>query len=291
MSAWAGIHYFASRHGFPVPGDDSSASTERDAVLTWPQGNGWLSERLAAPLQSRLHTGRVVQRIDASGASGVIVDAFDTGARSVERWHATHCIVALPLFIAARVVQDPPAALIAAAAQSAPRTVDRVEHPDRRRARRSPRCATELGQRDPRIKPRSATSMRCTRACSACRVATVLTHYHALLSTEPDCATARRALLERPWSHWRDFVLADLSVPHPDLRAKAARIDITRWAHAMSAPVPGVRSSAALAALQSQPANARLQFAHGDLSGYSVFEEAFAQGHRAGSAVAQAMRM
>lgn len=38
---------------------------EADAgVLTCSQGNGWLSERLAAPLGDRLHTGRVIHRIE-----------------------------------------------------------------------------------------------------------------------------------------------------------------------------------------------------------------------------------
>ncbi|MFY7905000.1 MAG: hypothetical protein ACOVO0_02595, partial [Burkholderiaceae bacterium] len=34
VSAWAGIHYFASRHGFHAPGDDS-ADAEAEPVLTW----------------------------------------------------------------------------------------------------------------------------------------------------------------------------------------------------------------------------------------------------------------
>jgi hypothetical protein len=51
----------------------------------------------------------------------------------------------------------------------------------------------------------------------------------------------------------------------------------------MSIPVPGVRSSAALAALSR--AGGRVHFAHSDLSGYSVFEEAFFHGARAAGAV------
>jgi hypothetical protein len=62
VSAWAGIHYFASRHGFHAPGDPSGsandANPERDGVLTWPEGNGWLTKQLAAPLGERLRTAR-----------------------------------------------------------------------------------------------------------------------------------------------------------------------------------------------------------------------------------------
>jgi hypothetical protein len=80
VSAWAGIHYFASRHGFHAPGDPSGsandANPERDGVLTWPEGNGWLTKQLAAPLGERLRTGQVVTRI-AELRGGVEVDAWD----------------------------------------------------------------------------------------------------------------------------------------------------------------------------------------------------------------------
>jgi hypothetical protein len=47
----------------------------------------------------------------------------------------------------------------------------------------------------------------------------------------------------------------------------------------MSIPVPGVRRSAALQALAES--RGRIAFAHSDLSGYSVFEEALFHGVRA----------
>ena len=283
VSAWAGIHYFASRHGFAAPGEESA---ERDAVLTWPEGNGWLVQRLSQPLAGRLKTGRVVLSIDHQGSHGVTVDALDMATQTVERWQAAHCVVCLPLFAAARVVRGPPAALTAAAAQLryAPWLVSNIhidhaldDHPGA-----APSWdnviygSSALGYVD---------AMH--QSLQSVPAATVLTHYHAPLATEADPATARRALLERPWSHWRDFVLADLGVPHPDLRAKATRIECMRWGHAMSIPLPGIRASTALAALQAPHSGSRLHFAHSDLSGYSVFEEAFTHGHRAGLAVAQ----
>ena len=118
VSAWAGLHYFASRHGFHPPGDEAA---EHDAVFTWPEGNGWFSDRLAAPLGERLRTGRVVLRI-APEREGVVVDALDVANDRLERWHARQAVVALPLHVAARVVQPAPEALRehAAALRSAP---------------------------------------------------------------------------------------------------------------------------------------------------------------------------
>ena len=50
-----------------------------------------------------------------------------------------------------------------------------------------------------------------------------------------------------------------------------------RHGHAMSIPVPGTRSDPARTALRQ--ARGRLRFAHADLAGYSVFEEAFEAGN------------
>ena len=62
-----------------------------------------------------------------------------------------------------------------------------------------------------------------------------------------------------------------------------------RYGHAMAIPAPGVRGNAALQAL-AQPQTPRLHFAHGDLAGYSIFEEAFTFGHIAGNAAARRLR-
>ena len=111
--------------------------------------------------------------------------------------------------------------------------------------------------------------------------AKVLTHYRAVGID----AAALKNLHDQPWTHWRHTVLAELSVPHPDLVEKVTRMDVVRCGHAMSAPVPGLRRHAALAALQTQQPGQRMHFAHSDLSGYSVFEEAFSHGHARGMAM------
>jgi monoamine oxidase len=281
VSAWAGIHYFASRHGFQAPGEPPSA--ERDAgVLTWPEGNGWLTRQLAAPLGERLHTGHIVIRV-AAGRHGVEVDAFNAATQAVERWQAEHCILALPLFIAARVVESPPPALREAAGQLryAPWLVANLHIASALHDR--PGAAPSWDNVIYNDKAGLGYVDAMHQSLQAVPGATVLTYYRAF-GIGP---AGRKTLYEQPWTHWRDSVLAGLSVPHPDLPAKVTRMDVMRYGHAMSTPVPGIRGSAALQALQ-RPLQApwqRLHFAHGDLSGYSVFEEAFTQGHRKGSSL------
>ena len=230
VSAWAGIHYFASRHGFHAPGEEDG---ERDAVLTWPEGNGWLARQLAAPLARRLHTGQVVTRI-AQGRHGVQVEAFNVLTQAVERWQAAHCIVALPVFVAARVVENPGELLRQAAGRTryAAWLVANLHlrEPLADRPGAAPAWdnvihgAPGLGYVDARHQRLDPTPG-----------ATVLTWYRPLGGE----GRSRQQLLKAPWQTWREAMLAELSVAHPDLPSKATRIELTRYGHAMAIPVPG----------------------------------------------------
>ena len=310
VSAWAGIHYFASRHGFHVPGDASATTGDAgdetgqgSAVLTWPEGNAWLTRRLAAPLGERLKPAHVVTRI-ADGRHGVEVDAFDVATNTSVRWQAERCIVALPVFVAARVVQNSPDLLRHAAAhlRYAPWLVANVHV--RAPLADSLRGAAPswdnviygtrgLGYVDARHQSLDPTPH-----------GTVLSWYRPLGPSTYDANDGagaaggdegRRRLQHRPWSAWRDEMLAELSVPHPDIAALATRIDITRYGHAMAIPAPGLLSKIGMQRLsggrnqlskleQARVTSGRLYFAHADWSGYSIFEEAFTRGHAAGSA-------
>ena len=285
VSAWAGLHYFASRHGFHAPSgtsDEADEDGEREAVFTWPEGNGWLSARLAAPLGERLRGAHAVTRI-ADLRHGVEVDAWDARNQQVVRWQAARCIVALPAFIATHVVEGPPAWLPTAARQLhyAPWLVANahLRAPLQDRPGAAPSWdnviygTQGLGYVDAghqRLDP----SPR----------ATVLSWYRPLGPSRWDGTTAhegRQQLLNAPWTHWRDQLLAELGVPHPDLARQVTRINITRYGHAMAIPTPGLRQH--LPGQQGVLRAGRLAFAHADWSGYSIFEEAFTRGHLAAS--------
>ena len=118
VSAWAGIHYFASRHGFHAPRPQSEHESEADGeqVLTWPQGNGWLAQQLAAGLKAtQLQTDCSVLAV-TEDAGGVQIEVYHHGRQQHERWLARHCVVALPSFVAARVLRNAPDFLRAVAA-------------------------------------------------------------------------------------------------------------------------------------------------------------------------------
>ena len=303
VSAWAGLHYFASRHGFQAPGTSGTSADALDSVLTWPEGNGWLARQLAAPAQQAgwLHTGRSVLCI-AEDRHGVQLDAFDAATGTIERWQAAHCIVALPVFIARHVVRNPPdfLATAAEALDWAPWTVANVHL----RAPLADRPGAEpawdnvffddvasggLGYVDAGHQRLNARQI----------LPTVLTCYRAPTGAHGDPGAARAALARMAWPEARDAALAPLARAHPDIYAQATRIDVMRYGHAMAIPRPGAQTVLSRIGLQHPashrrqpwngehttllptPGTARLHFAHGDWSGYSVFEEAFTRGHHA----------
>jgi len=111
---------------------------------------------------------------------------------------------------------------------------------------------------------------------------TVLTYYRPFAG--PDPAGARRALLEASWASLRDGIVRDLARPHPALAHEVRRLDVMRFGHAMVRPEVGFVCGGALAAAGAALAGP-VHLAHADLSGFSLFEEAFAWGTHAAAQV------
>lgn len=273
VSAWAGLHYFASRHGFQAPGDDGA---EREPLFTWPEGNAWLAERLATPLRERVRTHHTVLRVDVQ-RDGVQVDAVDERAQRPVGFAARVAVFATPLFIARRVLSAVPSALAAST----------------ERMRYAPWLVAHVQLRAPLLERAggAAPSWDNVRYSSASlgyvaaehqslrpdQRATVLSAYWALRED------GRASLLADDWRPWAQCVIDDLAVAHPDLPRKVQRIDLVRFGHAMRIPVPGARGDPALAALADEAG--RVQFVHADLAGYSVFEEAYTFGVQAATRI------
>jgi hypothetical protein len=98
----------------------------------------------------------------------------------------------------------------------------------------------------------------------------VWTWYTALSKGSPQ--ENRAKLLNAKWQDWRDYILSDLERAYPDIRQCVSRVDVMRIGHAMARPVPG--SVFSENRLRLTKPHGRILFAHSDVSGFSVFEEA-----------------
>jgi hypothetical protein len=115
---------------------------------------------------------------------------------------------------------------------------------------------------------------------------TIWTYYQPFPDNDPALARYRLAAAEHA-SAW-DAVVAELSAAHQDFASEVTRMDVWHWGHAMVRPVPGFlfgdarrRASAPLGAIH---------FAHTDLSGLPLLDEAHYHGVRAADAALSRLR-
>ncbi len=250
VSAWAGIHYFASR--------DSSE------VFTWPEGNGWLVNQLRQRLDGCFLTGHLVTRITPDG----LVEAISTSGQK-RAWQADAVVCAAPRFIARRLI---------------------AEIHDSPAPEYSPWLVANLTLREP-ISQHWDNVLRDSRSLgyvvathqslSPVRGETVITCYQPLDHLPP--AAAREEALKTSYADWCEQILGELERPHPDIRDHLSHLDVWLWGHAMARPVPGAMFGHARTAM-NQPLG-KIRFAHSDMSGLSLFEEACHWGHEAARSI------
>lgn len=277
-SAWAAIAYFASRLRRP--------GAAPQAIITFPEGNGRLVAHLHSKVRARVRLGVAVadvapvMRGDPAKA-GVDVKAM----REDGSWlgvHADQVIFAAQQFLAPHLIapyRGAPPAHVASFEYGAWMVANLTlrERPEPPRRRDGPPFAWDSVLRDsPSLGYVNATHQLCRD-----HGPTVLTYYHPLC--DASTLAARRRLLSLGRDEWADVALADLSRAHPDLRDLVTQLDVVRWGHAMVRPKPGFvfGGARARAALPDRG----IHFAHTDLSGLPLFEEAFFHGVRAAEEV------
>ncbi|MGD0363426.1 MAG: FAD-dependent oxidoreductase [Bryobacteraceae bacterium] len=244
-SAWAGVHYFASR------------APEEKGPITWPGGNGWITAQLLKRVGSHVRAGQMVRRIERRGTRYLV-------ATGTKRYLTEAVIYAAPSFLAPFLVEG--FARLPKFEYSpwltANLTIDRP-----------PRGADTEERAWDNVVAHSHTLgyVDATHQTLRSQVdRTVWTFYWALAEGTP--AANRALLLEKDWRYWSEAILHDLERVHPDIRSCVSRIDIMRMGHAMVRPVVG--SIFDPQRRQLAQGQGRLLFANSDVSGLSLFEEA-----------------
>ena len=287
VSAWAGLHYFASRSGHAENAGDG-------AVLTWPDGLNGLMRCLVEVIDRRQHeaaigpqrgrelwrqTGFAIRAEERrSGVEVLCLEHTSDGPRAFVL-RAKRVVFAMPVFIASRVFpsighygfsprdQTPSYApwLVSnflmsrfpAERPGAPLSWDNVVYKGR-----------GLG-----YVVSTHQDLRVARPAK-----TVFSAYQALSGETPD--QARKWLARAMPRELYQQAACDLEEVY-GLRFPLCveSLDITVRGHAMAAPLRGFLSNKGLSALRA--ADGRVLFAHSDLSGLSVFEEATWWGYTA----------
>jgi hypothetical protein len=265
VSAWAGIHYFACR--------GSTGGEERDHVLTWPEGNGFVVRQLLQRYALPIASGALVHAAEESARAVKLGVYLSTERRAIEI-HAEHVVWAAQF--------PPPAAGESRRFEYAPWIVANLalsEPPYVHHG--APLSWDNVLYESPSLGYVVATH----QGVASRPGPTVLTWYRPLTEEAP--RDARKRLLETPREHWAESALAELARPHPEIRSITQRIDVFANGHAMISPRPGLIWGEARTRMAAH--RGRIHYAHADASGLSLFEEANDRGVAAAEAVMAAL--
>ncbi|MCE3607494.1 NAD(P)-binding protein [Massilia sp. P8910] len=265
VSAWAGLHYYCSRWG-------KAANAGNGAWLTWPGGMQVVADKLAAASRVRRRAGTAVSLKRAGAGVEALCFTLEGGVARTVLVRARKAICAMPLYVAARVVEDIGAYGFDAQRHTpayAPWMVANFLMKDfPRELPEVPLAWDNVVYQEPGLGYVVSTHQDIRVAPPA---KTVFSAYVALSDRTPEAA--RKWMMTASADELVALASADLKSAYGwKFAACVERVDITLRGHAMAAPLPGFRGNAGLKALRE--ADGPIVFAHADLSGFSVFEEA-----------------
>lgn len=268
LSAWAGVHYFAAR--VPYCGNDTEAD-----VFTWPEGNGWLVAQIKQRLSATVRTDSMVAGLTKEGGS-YLLDVVDTSRLERYRLRAEHVIFAAPRFLYPYISGEQLDYL--QSFEYTPWLIGNISIHD---------AKSVLADMPWDSVSYHSTSLGCVlsthQQLGTATEDSVLTWYRPLDEAAP--TTMRRAYLSKSPDALGKEILDDLYSFYPKLRGHVGHVHLWIWGHAMIRPSPGFIWGADRRAALAD--NQGVIFANSDMSGMSIFEEAFYQGIRAANRVGE----
>lgn len=275
-SAWAMLFYFAAR--------TAEAGGHSQPFLTWPEGNGRLVRHLSEVAGPRLKLGQMVTDVtlDETGGRGARLAVLDTRTGRLQAVRAERVIFAIPKFVVPRVLRHP---------ALAERRLSEFDYGSwvvanlHLRARPTSEGFPFAWDNVLYDSP-SLGYVVATHQALADLGPTVWTYYLPLINR--DARAERRHLESLDHASLSDAIVSDLARAHRGLEAAIERVDVWRWGHAMVSPRPGFVWGEARRRAGEAIAE-RVFFAHSDLSGVALFEEAQDHGVRAAEAALRSL--
>lgn len=266
-SAWAGLFYFCSRV--------RRSGIESQPFITFPEGNGRFVSHLFEAVKDNVRQSQMVVSVVPTEKGVDVVCLDDDQVRGIR---CEKAIFASPIFTAPYLIRGFNAFPTHEFKHNAwfVANLQLKDRPKPRFAKDFPLAWDNVLYESPSLGYVTATHQK-----GIDYGPTVLTYYY------PMChgSDGRTTLFNYDWRQLADVCFADLARAHPDIYDLTTRIDIMRWGHAMISPRPnfiwnGTREKA------TKPYR-NIHFAHTDLSGIALFEEAFYHGLRAAKEVLQ----
>lgn len=261
VSAWAGIHYFAGRK-------QDATSDKKDSVLTWPEGNARLATHLKKYSTDKALKNHLVYDLKVKDRK-VIAKTFDDNNKTSVEIIADKVIMATPQFVNQYIIKSRKeftanfhytpwllATLVVSDLSdnfSFPLSWDNVIYGSK-------------GLGYVYDQHQSLNQIQNKK---------VITYYYSF--SGPDLKKTRKEIYKKKTEYWKQMVFDDLKIAHPDIESVIEEMTVFILGHGMISPVPGFIFGESKKQA-SKNIEKLVYFAHTDLSGISVFEEAFHQG-------------
>jgi monoamine oxidase len=268
ISAWAGIHYFAARKG-------KGANAQSNDVLTWPEGNGFLVKNLSKSIVGNFLNNSLAVNISTVGDE-VRIKYLDVVSKNLKTIEAKFAIVCTPQFVNSRMLPmlKERSDIVSKSISYSPWMVANLTVKGLVERTGAPFSWDNVLYDSASLGYVNATQQLIQQKAKDTRINLT---YYLPLTTAATAAEERTKAIKVTHEEWVARIIEDLKVPHPNIEVAIEKVDIMVWGHAMAQPLPGMIHGKIRKQLK-QPVNNKIFFAHTDLAGISVFEEAFYQG-------------
>lgn len=261
VSAWAGIHYFAGRK-------QDSVLEKNDSVLTWPEGNARLAHHLQKYADQKTLKNHLVYEVKTEN-NKVFVKAFDDVKKISVEIIANKVVMATPQFVNQHLIKD--RKVFTKSFHYTPWLLATLTVDDL-----SDNSSFPLSWDNVIYDAKGLGYVYAQhQALNQVQEKKIITYYYSFSSG--DLKKTRREIYKKDKEYWKQLVFNDLKIAHPDIEEYTEEMEVFLLGHGMISPVPDfIFGNAKKQA--SQNIGNKIYFAHTDLSGISIFEEAFHQG-------------
>lgn len=263
ISAWAGIHYFTARRGV---GKD----LHENSVLTWPEGNKFLVDKLMELSQAEVHKGYLLFKV-----SGNELFFYDFENKETVKVVSKQIVLALPQFILAKIFdsQTP--------FEYSPWMVANLK------IKWDQTIEKDLAWDNVNYhgKGLGVVSSNQQKLYSHMNE-NILTYYWPLTHLSPK--EARKFAIKRTHEKWCEDILEDVSPMIFDIDQRILSVDIWPWGHGMIRPTKNFITQTRKKLVNVS--SSHIHIAHTDLGGLSLFEEGFYRGEVAAKRVQEGLK-
>lgn len=265
VSAFAGIHYFAARKAM-------SKNAPSDAMLTWPEGNNYLAQQLAAQFAPKIRTTTIVQSIRQTATQTFRISAFNWKTKEALTYEAEEIVVAVPRHIRSYLLAEIEQRywLLPTHQPWWVVTVELEPFADYSGAQVS---WDNVIFNHPTLGYIHNMNQQLKRPNGN----TLLTFYKPLDRAE--ARQTRQEYLHKSDDALKQEILTDLGSVYPEIENYICYMEVRLWGHGMVSPGINYVTNQTREA-QQQPMASNIHFAHTDDIGFSLFEEAFDIGYR-----------